>query len=131
MGFIRIPIRLLGRKGEADAQALFDTGCTHSLMNESIASRIGLPEDLREPVKYEAVVGSFTARKGIFADMVIEGKTYPAEFRVVPALTEDVIVGHEFMQLWKVVIDMGRHVTTLEPKALKMMPLKGRPARRR
>lgn len=126
MGLIYKRLRVIGRKGERKVEALFDTGSTHSLIRSSIAHEIGEPEGLPEPKTYQAVVGCVTAREGIFADIVIRGKRLTMGLKIVPDLSEELIVGADFMQLWNLRLEPKHHRVILDPKALRLRAGGGR-----
>ncbi len=126
MGTIREAVTLVGRKSRVATGALFDTGCTHSLIEETLAKRLGPLDDLPEPVEFEAAIGHFKCTKGIFVDVHIGSYRYPSQFRVVHGLTETVILGTDFMQVWNIRLDPRKHIAVLDPKALKMRAVSGR-----
>lgn len=122
---------LVGRKGRRSVEALFDTGASHSLLREEIADAIGEPEDLPEPVHFEAAVGSFVAKKGVFADVILNGKRFPSSLRLVPGLTQDLILGTDFLQMWHIRLDPRKRRVILDPKALRFIAIGGWRARQR
>ncbi len=130
MGLIYKKLRVIGRKGEATLTALLDTGSSHSLLREDVARDIGDPEELPEPKAYELAVGSFTARHGLFADVVIRGKRLMCGFKVVPRLSEEMILGVDFLQIWNVRLEPKTHRMILDPKALRLKAVGMRVPRR-
>lgn len=131
MGIIRERVALIGRKSTEEADALFDTGCTHSLMSDALARRLGPLDDLPEPAEFEAAVGHFKCHQGIFVNVQIGKLKYMSQFRVAHGLTEDVILGLDFMQVWNIKLDPRRHMVVVDPKALKLKAIGGRAVRRR
>lgn len=130
MGIIKKKVWLIGRKGRCRVDALYDSGSTHSIVREDVAEQIATLDDLPEPKTYEAAVGSFTVRHGIFADILIRGKRLTAGLRVVRGLTEDLILGADFMQVWHIRLDPRRRQVILDPQALRLKAVGSRPCMR-
>ncbi|MBI2900323.1 MAG: retroviral-like aspartic protease [Planctomycetes bacterium] len=120
MGLISKRVWLIGLKGRRKVEALFGTGSSHSLLNERIARAVGTPEGLPGPKVYQAAVGSVTAREGIFADVVLRGKRLTAGLKIVPDLTEELILGADFMQVWHIRLEPRRGRVILDPRALRL-----------
>ncbi len=120
MGIISQKLTLIGRKGRRQVEALFDTGSSHSMVRESIAVAIAEPDDLPEPKTYESAVGKFTARTGIFADVVIRRHRLLTGLTVVTNLSEELILGVDFLQRWQVRLDPHHHKLILDPKAFRL-----------
>lgn len=99
---------------------MFDTGSTYSLINEEIARAVADPVEIVEPKRFEAAVGSFVVRQGVFADVLIKHRRYPAQFYVAPGLTESLIIGADFMQVWHIQLDPRKRRVILDPKAMKL-----------
>ncbi len=126
VGLIYKRIWVIGQKGRRKVEALFDTGSSDSLLHERIARAIGDPEGLPEPKTYAAVVGTMTAREGIFADILLRGKRLTAGLMVVHDLSEDLILGADFFQRWHVRLEPKHHRVILDPKALRLRAGGGR-----
>ncbi len=120
MGLITEKLLLIGHNGRTEVTALFDTGSTHSLVREDIARGIADLDDLPEPKEYQLAVGSIVARKGVFADVVLQGKRLTIGLKVVKGLTEELILGVDFMQTWQIRLDPRRHRATVDPRALRL-----------
>lgn len=120
MGRIYKKIWVIGRKGRRKVEALFDTGSSDSLVRDSLARKLGSPEDLPEPKTYEAAVGQVTAREALFVDVVLRGKRLTTGLKVVPGLSEELILGADFFQRWHIRLEPRTHRVILDPKALKL-----------
>ncbi len=120
MGLIYEKLRVIGLKGERTVSALMDTGSSHSLLREDIARAIGKPEELPEPKQYELAVGTFVARLGLFADVVVEGHRLTCGFKIVAGLSEEMILGVDFFQLWGVRLDPKNHLMIVDPRSLRL-----------
>lgn len=129
MGLIAQDLWFVGRRGRKRLRALFDSGSNHCLMSETVAGRLSELDDLPEPKEYEAAVGSFTARQFVVADVVIRRKRLTTLFKVVSALTEDVILGADFLQSWHIRLDPRHHRFIVDPRALRLKAVGGRARR--
>lgn len=132
MGLICKEMWVIGRKGRKKVSALFDTGASHSLLRESIARAIADPVELPEPKKFATAVGEFKAREGGVVDVVLAGKRLYTRLTSVADLTEDLILGADFLQSWHIRLDPRRRRVILDPQALKLKAVgsRHRPARR-
>ena len=65
-------------------------------------------------------MGKFTARTGIFADVVLKGHRLLTGLTVVADLSEELILGVDFLQRWHVRLDPHRHRLVLDPKAFRL-----------
>lgn len=131
MGLIYKDLVFVGRKGRRKLHALFDTGSVHCLMRKDVAEALDYPDELSEPKHYESVVGAFTARLFVVADVELRMKRLTQLFKVVPALTEEVILGVDFMQAWQVRLDPHSHRLLFSPKACRLIAVGSRVARDR
>lgn len=126
MGLITKDLWLRGRKGSRKVRALFDTGSTYSLIAESVARRIAEPTELAEPKRFEAAVGTFRAREVVFPDVVLGRKRLPTALIVVSELTEEVILGVDFLQHWHIRLDPRGKRIIVDPKALRLIAVSSR-----
>ncbi len=120
MGLISRKLQFIGRRGKAKVETLFDTGSNHCLIRASVAAKLAEADELPEPKRYEAAVGSFTARHFVVADVVLGGKRLTTLFKIVPELTEEAILGADFLQSWHIRLDPRKKRVILDPKALRL-----------
>ena len=120
MGLIAENLWVIGRRARRRVSALFDTGSSDSLIRADLAGEIGHPDELPEPKKYRAAVGSFVVRTSVVADVLLAGKRFTALFFVVPGLTEELVLGADFMQRWHLRLEPRRRRVILDPKALQL-----------
>jgi hypothetical protein len=52
MAVIEKSIRLVGSKGEKEVACLFDSGSTYSCIKPSLAEKLGVVEELPEPMEF-------------------------------------------------------------------------------
>lgn len=120
MGLIYRRMVCIGRKGRCTVEALFDSGSNHCLMRDDVAARIAPLDELPEPKLYEAAVGSFRAKHFVVADVSLAGRRLTTLFKVVPDLTEEAILGADFLQSWHIRLDPRRRRILVDPRALRL-----------
>lgn len=120
MGLIRKSLWVYGRKGRRKVEVLFDSGASHSMIREDLARTLGTPEELPEPRTFEAAVGRFTIREGIFVEFGINRHRLFTAALVAPRLSEDAIIGANFLQDWHIKLEPRRHRIILDPEALRL-----------
>lgn len=120
MGLIRKQLWVYGSKGRRKIEALFDTGASHTMIREEIGARLGVRSDLPEPREYEAAVGRFRVRQAVMLDIAIQRRRLFTEVMLAPDLSEDLIIGANFLQDWHIKLEPRRHRIILDPKALRL-----------
>ncbi len=127
MGVISYKVKLKGSKGEAEAEALFDTGASMSFIKQSLAEKLGIIDKLPEPIEFEtARQGDYIrAEERVALDFWLDGDRMSDEFLVLPdeVMSEDVIVGASTMQKWRIQIDM-EHEKVFSSRRVKKHMLK-------
>lgn len=103
MGLIYKNVRLTGSRGEREVKALFDSGSSRCFVSRDVAQAVG-------DVSPDA----------IHAAIWIEGHALQWVFYVVDDLTEPVIVGADFLQIWKIKLDLEHERLILDPSALEI-----------
>ncbi len=120
MGIIYKTLTVIGRRGRARCEVLFDSGATRSLMERSLAMRLAQPVELAEPEIYSLARGHFTVREGAFLQVVIQRRRIPVEVRVVEGLTENLILGADFLQVWDIRLRPKTKQVLLDLRALRL-----------
>ncbi len=107
-----------GSKGEADLQALFDSGATYSLIHPDFVSDLGNLEALPKPLEFEtANKGSFTRiDHAVRLDFYLNNLRLTDEFFVFPGLAEQVIIGATTMQKWRIKLDFEHDEVITDPR---------------
>ncbi len=126
MGLIRKSVTVVGRKGRRRMLALFDTGASHSLIRQNLAKSIANPEELAEPKTFEAAVGTFVARHGVFVDILLQRRRFFTSLVVAADLTEDLVIGADFLQQFHIRLYPRRHEVVIDPKALRLCAIGSR-----
>ncbi|MCX7043961.1 MAG: retropepsin-like aspartic protease [Candidatus Sumerlaeota bacterium] len=111
-----------GPKGRADLKALFDTGATYSCIHPDQAKALALPEELPNPLEVEIAREGITMRitHCIPLDFYLNDLRLTDEFMIVPALSEQAVIGATTMQKWKIKLDFEHDQVLTDPRAAKL-----------
>ena len=120
---IRIPMRFEGSKGEKNLYALFDSGATYSCITKEFAEELTNMEPLLTPMRL-ATASSDTVMEihnRTTLDFYHEDIRLSDEFLVVPGLTEEVIIGANTMQKWRLKLDFENDNVIVDPRVAKLI----------
>lgn len=120
MGLIAKRLTLHGSDRKRSLDALFDTGSTKSFIRADVAKGLGPNVELPEPKKFEMARGVLKVREGLVADVAIGRHRLTHLFLVVDGLTEELIIGADFLQEWHIRLEPRRRRIILDPKALRL-----------
>ena len=120
MGLIYKAVRLSGNKGSKEVRALFDSGSLESFIRADIAKRLSSPTRLPNPKTFEMGRGTLKVTRAMIGDVQLNGATLFATLRVVPNLTEELILGADFFQRWKIRLNPENEEVLLNQDALKL-----------
>jgi len=109
MGVIRKKLPLLGRRRQREVECLFDTGASSSFIRPSLVRVLGLSTaGLPKPLRIRLGKGS-THVSLIAAVMIrLNGATLADTAYVMPGLTEDYVLGAEFLERYDIRLDPKR-----------------------
>jgi len=115
MGLVRKRLKLMGSKGEAEVEALFDTGASYSCIRPELAERLEILTPLRRPKELGTADESHTVRvtAAVRLDFELDGVVLSDEFMVVPSLRR---VGAKTMQAWRIKVDMEKEQIIFDPR---------------
>ncbi len=121
MGLIYKEIFLRGDKGERRFQALWDNGSSESFIRRDLAKKVAAISKLRISKGFEMGKGTLLVSESTpILDIEIEGFNLFWHFLVVPDLSEELIIGADFFQRWKIKLDPENERIIVDPKALKL-----------
>ena len=122
MGMVSKRIRIRGNRGAAFVEALFDTGASKSLIRREIATKVA--RLLRAPTPWTFQLGDGKGRLktnemvGLFFQL--KGVPIAHTFIVARYLSEEVIIGTDLMQFWKVRPDPVREDVIIDKKLIQL-----------
>jgi predicted aspartyl protease len=120
MGLIYKQVKLTGPKASQEFTALMDTGASESFIRSEEAQMIATPYKMPEPMSLELGREELEVDEVIFAYVDLDGVRLHWTFMVVPDLTEQVIIGADFFQRWKIRLHPETEKIIFDPKALKL-----------
>jgi predicted aspartyl protease len=121
MSIIKIPLHFEGSKGEATFYSLFDSGASFSCISPECAEQIANFEKLWKPMEIAtAAVGSYLKISDrITVDFYYNDIRMSDEFMVIPGLSEEVIIGVNTLQKWRIKLDFEHDTVIVDPKVGK------------
>ncbi len=122
MGLIYKSYEISGERSKATVNALFDTGAGASFLRQDIAERIGTPAALPQPQRFTLADGTvaLTVDQTINLDFAIGDAPIFYTFLIAPDLAEEMIIGADMMQRWKISLDLDQESVTVDPRALRL-----------
>jgi hypothetical protein len=122
MGMVSKRIRIRGDRGAAVVDALFDTGASKSLIRRDVALKVA--RLLRAPTPWIFQLGDGKGRlktnemAGLFSQL--KGVPIAHTFIVARSLSEEVIIGTDLMQFWKMRPDPVREDVVIDKKLIQL-----------
>lgn len=123
MSVIRMPLLYAGSKGgEKRLYTLFDSGANLSCIHPDFV------KDIETPVNLGRVRRIARASEGHYIevtqvvrlDFYINDVLLSDEFLVVPALSEETIIGSATLKKWRIKLDFERDTVFVDPKVAKL-----------
>jgi hypothetical protein len=123
MSIIKIPLRYEGSKDEAILYTLFDSGATFSCISEEYAEQLATLEKMRHPLEVAtAARGTYLKIENrVVLDFYYNDIRMSDEFMVIENISEDVILGVNTLQKWRIKIDFEHDTVIIDPKVAKAM----------
>lgn len=123
MGMIIKHLKIVGDKGESEALTLFDSGASDSVIRKDVAQKVATIIRLRAPVTFvlRDDITTTEAEYGALIDFVLKDSLFPAQrVFVVEKLEEDLILGADAFQRWKLKLDFEHEDVIFDKSALKL-----------
>lgn len=111
-----------GDRGKNRLRALFDTGASESLIKKSVCERISSFVTLPRIREYATADEKVKIRAKDFAvwDVAIGDVNLYYYFVVVEELSEELVIGSDMMQRWKIKLDLEKEDILIDKKALEL-----------
>jgi len=121
MSIIKIPLHFEGTLGEATFYSLFDSSASFSCITPECAKKIANLEKLWKPMEIAtASVGHYLKiNHRITVDFYYNDIRMSDEFMVIPGLSEEVIIGVNTLQKWRIKLDFEHDTVIVDPKVAK------------
>lgn len=117
MGLIRKKLPFIGRRRKAKVECLFDTGASSSFIHPGLVRALGLPTtNLLRPLRIRLGNGSTQVSQLAAVMIRLNGTTLADTAYVMPGLTEEYVLGAEFLERYNIRLDPKRRRLLLPPK---------------
>ena len=122
MGLIIKPTVIAGDKGNETVQGLFDSGASASFLRKDIAERIGTASATPAAINFTLADGSGTlqVRETVNLNITINEVTVYFSVLVAEDLSEEMIIGADMMQRWKIRLDPELEEVDIDPRAARL-----------
>ena len=122
MSMVSKRIRIRGDQGVISVKALFDTGASKSLIRRDIALKIARLLRAPTPWTFQLGDGKGKLKTNEMAGLFFQLKGVPIAhtFIVARYLAEEVIIGTDLMQFWKVRPDPVREDVIIDKKLIQL-----------
>lgn len=121
MGLIYKQVLVKGNKGERTLRVLMDTGASHTVIRADIARRLATSAPLARTMDASFAKGRGRIKETVNLSLQINGQDVFTPAFVLENLSEELIIGSEFFQRYKVTLDPEREeVRFTDPEALKV-----------
>ncbi|MGH7774701.1 MAG: retropepsin-like aspartic protease [Candidatus Binatia bacterium] len=123
MGLIIKRLRVAGDKGERRLHILFDTGASASFVRRDVVERIATAVKLPSPETYTLGdgIGKLRVNETVVLHLSIEGIRISDNFIVAPQLSDDVIIGANTMQKWRIKLDLENEKVIVDKRMARLL----------
>ncbi len=120
MGIIVKEYTVTGNRSNDTVRVLYDTGSGASFVRRDIAEPLGDIVGTPRPMQFilADVREGFTVDQTINLDIDVDGSPLMYHFFVVDDLAEELIIGADMMQRWKISLDLDNEEIAIDPRAL-------------
>ena len=120
MGLIYKKLALRGDVGHREVNALSDTGASRCLVSERVAREVATPRKTPQVLRFEMARRTLETNQAMFGTVTFEGHDLLWMFIVLPDLSEELILGADFFQVWKIKLDPEIEEVSMDPSALRL-----------
>ena len=120
MGIIIKEYTVTGPRASDTVRSLYDTGAGASFVRRDIAEILGDTLMTATPIRFMFADASegFTVDQIIHLDVAVDGTTLNHAFYVADDLAEELVIGADMMQKFKITLDMDNEAVSIDPRAL-------------
>jgi len=121
MGLIYKKLPVKGNKRGQTLRVLMDTGASHTVIRADIAHKLATPAPLARTIDAHFASGRGKIKETVNLSLRINGEEVFTPAFVLEDLSEELVIGAEFFQRYKVVLDPDREeIRFTDPEALKV-----------
>ena len=123
MGLIIKKLRVAGDKGERRLQVLFDTGASASFIRRDVVDKIATTLKLPSPETYTLRdgVGKLRVNETVVLYVYIDGVRISDNFIVAPRLSDEVIIGANTLQKWRIKLDLENEKVIIYKRMARLL----------
>ena len=120
MGMIIKEYTVTGTRHSDVVRVLYDTRSRLSFTRRDIAENLGEIVAMPSPMRYMMADGRerIIVNQRINLDVDIDGTSIEHSFYVADDLAEEIIIGADLMQTWKISLDMDQEEVAIDPRIL-------------
>ena len=120
MGMIVKDYNVAGARGSDTVRVLYDTGSSSSFIRRDIAERLGNVVRTMRPTTFTMADGqeTLTVDQDVELYVDVDGSALRYHFFVADGLAEELVVGADMMQRFKISLDMDNEAVSIDPRAL-------------
>ena len=120
MGMIYKDYTVTGGRGSGTVRVLYDTGAGASFVRRDIAEKLGDVVRTLRPVTFTMADGRGTIRveEDVALYIDVDGHTLMHHYLVTDGLAEELVIGADLMQRFKITLDMDNEAVSIDPRAL-------------
>lgn len=121
MGVIYKRVEIAGDKGRKRVTALFDTGASASFVRRAVVDKIATIVKIPVPWTFRLGDGKAHLRtdRAVYVVLRFNRATFYHTLVVADDLADELILGADFMQRWKVKLDPEREEIIIDRRALR------------
>ena len=122
MGMIVKDYTVTGDRDSATVRVLYDTGAGSSFVRRDVAEPLGTIVPSPVPVTFTMADGqeAFRVDRSIQLGVSVDDASLFYTFFVVEDLAEELIIGADMMQRWRMTLDLDNESVSIDPRALYM-----------
>lgn len=122
MGLIIKDYVVTGDKGSDTLTALLDTGAAASFIRKDVAERIVTLVTITPPQRFTMAdgKGTLTVDQVVPVTVTVGEVNLMFTFLAVEELAEEMIIGADMMQRWKIKLDPAEEEVSVDPIALRL-----------
>lgn len=120
MGMIYKEYNVTGARGSDTVRVLYDTGASSSFIRRDIAEGLGNVVRTLRPTTFTMADGqvTLTVDQDVELYVAVDGDALRYHFFVTDDLSEELVVGADMMQRFKITLDMDNEAVSVDPRAL-------------
>jgi len=117
-------LEVLGDKGRGEAEILFDSGASQSVVRKSLAEKLATIIKLPKARRFKLADGKTEAKTDLLANIMvaIDSVIIDTRFYVLEKLGREIIIGASTMQEWDIRLNLKDEKITVgqDPNAIEL-----------